>query len=210
MAAGNTLEGILAAYLTGRSAGVTAAFVRASDIFRFAGVAVVAGATVSATIGVGSLTLGGYADATDFGVIWFTWWLGDAAGAIVVTPLLVLWYADRQWSWPKWRVIEAVLLLGALVLIGSMTFFHPRLEPYPLSFLCLGPLVWAALRFEQREVATAVALLALIATWATATGRGPFTMETSNESLLILQGFMTFMSLTALSMAALTSERSAL
>jgi signal transduction histidine kinase/ActR/RegA family two-component response regulator len=210
VAAGNTLEGVLAAYLVSRFAGGTAAFARASDIFRFAGIGVVAGATVSATIGVSSLTLGGYAPAADFGAIWFTWWLGDAAGGIVFTPLLVLWYRDREWTWPGWRWMETALLLGALVLVGSMTFFHPALSSYPLSFLCLAPLVWAAFRFEQREVATAIALLALIATWATATGHGPFVMQTSNESLLVLQGFMTFMALTTLSMAALTSERSAL
>lgn len=210
VATGNTLEGVLAAYLAGRFAGGTAAFARAPDIFRFAGVGIVAGATVSATIGVASLTLGGYAPPADFGAIWFTWWLGDAAGAIVVTPLLVLWHVDRQWSWPAWRVIEAALLLGSLVLVCSMTFFHPQLESYPLPFLCLAPLVWAAFRFGPREVATVVALLALLATWATATGHGPFVMQTANESLLVLQGFMTFMALTTLSMAALTSERGAL
>jgi signal transduction histidine kinase/ActR/RegA family two-component response regulator len=208
--AGNTLEGLLAAYLVGRFADGTAAFARASNIFKFAGVGVVAGATVSATIGVASLTLGGYAPPADFWAIWFTWWLGDVAGGIVVTPLLVLWYTDRQWTWPAWRVIESTLLLGSLVLVGSITFFHPRLGSYPLSFLCLAPLVWAAVRFGQREVATAVVLLASIATWATATGQGPFVMQTSNESLLVLQGFMTFMALTTLSMAALTSERAAL
>jgi signal transduction histidine kinase/ActR/RegA family two-component response regulator len=210
VAIGNTLEGLLAAYLIGRFAGGIAAFDRAADIFKFAGIAVVAGATVSATIGVLSLTLGGYAPAADFGAIWLTWWIGDAAGGIVVTPLLVLWYADRRWSWPTWRVVESALLLGSLVLVGAMTFFHPRLGSYPLPFLCLAPLVWAAFRFGQREVATAVALLSLIAIWATATGNGPFVMQTSNESLLVLQGFMTFMAMTTLSIAALTSERAAL
>lgn len=209
VAAGNTLEGVVAAYLVGRFAGGTAVFAHASDLFRFAGVAVLA-TTVSATIGVMSLTLGGYAPAADFGAIWFTWWLGDAAGAIVVTPLLVLWYADRQWSRNAWRVIEAALLLGSIVIVGSVTFFHPLLAAYPLAFLCLPPLIWAAFRFGQREVATAVALLALIANWATVTGHGPFVMETPNESLLVLQGFMTFIAMTALSMAALIAERAAL
>jgi signal transduction histidine kinase/CheY-like chemotaxis protein len=210
IATGNTLEGVLAAYLVGRFAGGTSVFARASNIFKFAGIAVVAGATVSATIGVASLTLGGYAPAADFGAIWFTWWLGDAAGAIVVTPLLVLWHSDRQWSWPAWRVFELALLVGSLALVGWMTFFHPLLGSYPLSFLCLAPLVWAAFRFGQREAATAVVFLSLVVTWATATGHGPFIMQSSNESLLVLQGFMTFMALTTLSMAALTSERAAL
>jgi integral membrane sensor domain MASE1 len=46
---------------------------------------------VSATIGVGSLVLGGAAPAASFGPIWLTWWLGDMGGSLVVTPLLVLW-----------------------------------------------------------------------------------------------------------------------
>jgi len=75
VAAGNTLEGIVAAYLVARFAGGTAAFARASNIFRFALVAALASTTVSATIGVMSLTLGGYAPTADFGPIWFTWWL---------------------------------------------------------------------------------------------------------------------------------------
>ncbi|HEX5788578.1 MAG TPA: MASE1 domain-containing protein [Woeseiaceae bacterium] len=209
VATGNTLEGILAAYLVRQFADAATVFARASNIFRFAGVAAAA-AAVSATIGVGSLTLGGYAPPADFGAIWFTWWLGDVAGAVVVTPLLVLWSVDRLWAWPARRVIEAACLLGSLVLVGSMTFFHSRLGSYPLAFLSLAPLVWAAFRFGPREAATAVALLSLIATWATATGQGPFHMRTSNESLLVLQGFMTFMAMTALAMAALTSERAAL
>ena len=30
--------------------------------------------------------------------IWFTWWLGDAAGAVIVTPLIVLWWTNRSWG----------------------------------------------------------------------------------------------------------------
>ena len=61
VATGNSLEGVVAAYLVGRFAGGTAVFAHASNIFRFAGVAVLASTTVSAMIGVMSLTLGGYA-----------------------------------------------------------------------------------------------------------------------------------------------------
>lgn len=210
VAAGNTLEGIVAAYLVHRFAGGMAFFAQASNIFRFAGVAGLASTAVSATIGVISLTLGGYAPLLDFGAIWFTWWLGDAAGAIVVTPLLVLWYVDRQWSWAAWRAAEWLLLLGSLLVVAGMTFFNSLFAPYPLAFLCLAPLFWAAFRFGQREVATAVAMLALIATGATATGHGPFVMQAPNESLLVLQGFMIFVAMTALSMGALTGERTAL
>ena len=210
VAAGNTLEGVVAAYLVNRFADGTAFFTHAANIFRFAALAGLVSTAVSATIGVASLTLGGYALAADFQAIWFTWWLGDAAGAIVVTPLLVLWYVDRDEALTARQVIQSGLLYGLFVIVGSMTFFHPWLASYPLVFLCLPPLVWAAFRFGQREVASAVALLSLIAIWATATGHGPFVMQSPNESLLVLQGFVAVIAITALSMAALIGERTAL
>ena len=207
VAAGNTLEGVMAAYLVNRFAGGRNAFSRPADILKFACLAALLSTTVSATIGVASLTLGGYAAVQDLGGIWLTWWLGDAAGAMLVTPLLLLWYTDRAWGWAQPKIFEAALLLASIGIVGGVTFFHPAVAAYPLAFLCLAPLVWCALRFGPREVASAVALLAVIATAATATGHGSFVMQTPNESLLVLQVFMALIALTALPMAALTAER---
>ena len=89
-------------------------------------------------------------------------------------------------------------------------FFQPLLARYPLAFLCLPPLVWAAFRFRQRAVATTVAVMSVIATWATATGNGPFVMATPNESLLVLQAFTAMIAMTTLVMSALVQERVAL
>jgi signal transduction histidine kinase/ActR/RegA family two-component response regulator len=210
MAMGNTLEAVIATYLVNRFAGGRHAFVRPTDILTFAFLAALVSTTVSATIGVTSLTLGGHAPHAEFAAIWFTWWLGDAAGAMLVTPLLVLWYTDRDWNWKPAKILEVVLLLATTGIVAGVTFFHPALARYPLAFLCLAPLVWAALRFGPREVATVVALLSAIATAATVTGHGSFVLPTPNESLLALQAFMALTALTALPMAALTVERSAL
>ena len=46
-----------------------------------------------ATIGVTSLAAGGLAERAAFGSVWLTWWLGDLAGALLVTPVIVLWAA---------------------------------------------------------------------------------------------------------------------
>jgi len=35
--------------------------------------------------------LAGYTEANNFVSIWLTWWLGDVAGALVITPAVVLW-----------------------------------------------------------------------------------------------------------------------
>ncbi|HSF12667.1 MAG TPA: ATP-binding protein, partial [Erythrobacter sp.] len=84
------------------------------------------------------------------------------------------------------------------------------LNAYPLPFLCIPPLIWAAFRFGQREVATAVALFSAIATSATVAGSGPFVMASDNESLLVLQAFMATIAALTLPVAALVWERKAI
>src|SRR5207244_12645357 len=88
---GNTLEGVVGAYLVNRFAGGRNAFERAPDVFKFALVAAMLSTTVSATVGVTTLAVSGYAKWADYGPIWLTWWLGDVAGGVVVAPVVCLW-----------------------------------------------------------------------------------------------------------------------
>jgi integral membrane sensor domain MASE1 len=125
-----------------RFAGGRDAFARPVDILKFACLAALVSTTVSATIGVTSLALGGYAATSELGAVWLTWWLGDAAGAMLITPLLVLWYTNRAGGgWPPKKMLEAGLLLLSIGVVGGVTFFHPAVAAYPLAFLCLAPLV---------------------------------------------------------------------
>lgn len=86
IATGNTLEGLAGTYLVNRYANGSNAFDRPQDIFKFAALAAIVSTTVSSTIGVTSLALGGFARWADYQPIWFTWWLGDAAGALIAAP----------------------------------------------------------------------------------------------------------------------------
>jgi len=76
IAGGNTLEALVGAYLVRRFARGAAVFERAQDIFKLAALAAVVSTAVSATIGVASLELTGYARWTEAGSIWLTWWCG--------------------------------------------------------------------------------------------------------------------------------------
>ena len=87
IALGNTLEAVLGAALVNRFAGGRDALDRVRNIFLFVLLAGFLSTTVSATIGVTSLALGGFARWSDYGSIWLTWWLGDAAGDLIVAPL---------------------------------------------------------------------------------------------------------------------------
>ena len=208
IAAGNALEALLGAALITRFAGGPRAFERAQDIFTFSMLAAVA-CTASATVGVTTLVLARSAQWADYGQIWLTWWLGDTAGAVVVAPLAILWTLSPAARARGTRLAEAVASLGAVALVGAAVFATAGARPAPLPFLSLAPLMWMALRFPVREVATGIGVLALIATWTTAHGIGPFASQSQspNESLLLLQAFMITMTLMMLPVAALVGEQ---
>ena len=210
IAAGNTAEAFAAAYLITRFAGGKRTLDRAPDIVRFFVLAGPIASGVSATIGASTLALGGLASPATFGPVWLTWWLGDAGGAILVTPALLLWARRSTISWNRARFAEVVLLyvsLCAAALFVFSGFWQVRSIGYPLEFLCTPFLIWAAYRFGQREAATAMLVLASIATWGTLRGFGPFWRESPNVSLLLLQVFNAVIALTSLVLAAVVRER---
>src|SRR5437773_3855322 len=181
IATGNTLEGLAGDYLVNRSAHGAHAFDRPQDIFNFAVLAGLASTTVSPFFGVTSLALGGYADWADYGRIWLTWWLGDAGGALLVAPVLLLWGQDIRVQWTPAQASEAGLMLATVGLVGLAVFggvLPTSLESDLLPYLCIPVLVWAAFRFSPREAATAMLLLAGMAIWGTLSGFGPFARET--------------------------------
>jgi signal transduction histidine kinase/ActR/RegA family two-component response regulator len=208
IAVGNTLEALAGAYLVERFANGARAFERARDIFRYALAASLASTLLSPTFGVTSLILGGYGRWADYGSVWWTWWLGDVAGDLVIAPALLLWASAHTGGWTLSRRLEAVLGLLATVFVGLVVFRELLFTTInrPLAFLCMPPLVWAAFRFGPREVATGVAVLSGIAVWGTADGRGPFATAGPSESLLLLEAFMATLAVTVVPVAALVQE----
>jgi len=209
IALGNTLEALIGAGLIRRYARGPQVFEHATDIFRFVGFGALLCTATSATVGVTSLCLGGLASWGDFWSIWITWWLGDAVGALVVAPPLVLW-SRRPWPrWCRWSRLHATLLLFLTVTTTVIVFNGALLglQNLPLSFLCIPPLVWAAFRFEQHGAATTSLLISAVAVWCTAHGFGPFVAGTPNSSLLLLQAFMGTVAVTALALGAVVAER---
>src|SRR5262249_28188898 len=87
IAAGNTIEGVVGAILVTYFANGAKCFERARDVFKFVGLAGMVATAISATIGVTTLSALGFAPWNDFEAIWITWWLGDATGALIVTPV---------------------------------------------------------------------------------------------------------------------------
>ena len=211
IAVGNTLEAVLGAYLVRRFAQGRRAFEHVLDIGKFALFAGALTTLVSATIGTIALALNGLASWADFDRIWLTWWFGDATGALIVTPALLLW-ANSANGWTVARALEAVASLVALVFVCLLVFGGETIfgtQNYPVAYFVLPALVWIAFRFGPRETATAIVVLAGIALWGTLRGYGPFAVFVfpSNQAFTLLQGFVCVFGLTCLSLASVVEQR---
>jgi signal transduction histidine kinase/integral membrane sensor domain MASE1/ActR/RegA family two-component response regulator len=209
IAGGNTLEALLGAYLVRRFARGTAAFERAQDIFKLAALAATGSTAVSATIGVASLVLTGHAALRDAGWIWLTWWLGDASGILLLTPLVVLW-GQPSAEPMRHRRLELVALFTVVAASAVLVFGGVLPEDWrrlPTAFVSIPPLLWAAYRFGPRTISTALCVLFAVAVAGTLSGSGPFAPYRPSVSLPLVQSFLAMMALTTLPLAAVVSER---
>ncbi len=210
IAAGNTLEALVGAGLVQRFANGRHAFDRPQDVFKYVLLAAFFSTAMSATVGVTSLTLGGFASRNQYAPVWLTWWLGDMVSNLIVAPLIILW-SVRGLERFKWRPLLELLLALFLVFVIGQTVFGGWLpfkaKNYPLEYLTIPLLLWAAFRLGRRGTITAAFVMSGVATIGTLRGFGPFSTGDPNESLLLLQVFMGTMTVMALSLAAIISEQ---
>ena len=209
IATGNTLEAVAGAWLVNRFAGGKSVFDRPQGVFKFA-VAAAISAMLSPALGVTSLALEGFADWSKYGAIWATWWLGDVTGDLIFTPLVLLWGIRWKITWKEQEALEVGVLLLLLTLLSAVVFggwLQISARNYPIAFIC-GPIViWTAFRFTQRETATGIFILSLIAVWGTVRGFGPFVGESENQSLLNVQSWTAVLAITAMALSAGMAER---
>jgi diguanylate cyclase (GGDEF)-like protein len=208
MAAGNTCEGVLAAYLVNRYAGGRHALQNPRNSLRFTGVVLLTTATVSATIPALSLSLSGLAYWTDYGSLWLTMSLGGLVSMLLISPAIILYSQGANRVVKPALAVEGAVALVAVLAIGVLVFYRAPLElrMFPHELLCLPVLLWVAFRLGRRAAVAAMLILATFAIVGTLNGYGPFVRPTAFNSLLIVQLFMALTAMMTLSLSALASE----
>jgi signal transduction histidine kinase len=164
----------------------------------------------AATIGVAALAAAGTLPAGGAGEAWRAWWLGDLAGIVVVTPLLLAWRSAPRLPRSPRRLIEAAALGVAAAAVWLFVFratVPSDAAPFRQAYLFFPLVMWAALRFGPRAVTLTTLLVATLAVVATALGRGPFVQKDLHTSLLHLQVFVAVIGVTGLVLAAAICER---
>ncbi len=199
---GNALEAVVGAWLVNR-------FGQPARLETLRGVLVLvllgAGIAPVASATVGSATLAWFGMQT-FAAAWPLFWLGDATGVLIVAPLALVvfqnwhrkaWLSDARWM--EACVLGLIFLgVAALSLSGHLAS----------AYVVMPPLLWAAVRFEFRGAAVALALLALITVVFTISGASQFVgdPETQRQEQVMLQLFLVISAFSVLIVAAISRQ----
>lgn len=168
--AGQSLEAIVAVLMV-RRLGIGSWFRGVPDTINFCLLVCLLPPLVGAGLGSLSQFAHGIVPASEWHFGFFTWWLGDAMGLLIVTPLLMSW-----WPWPfdrikpafEWFAVTALLFITGLVLTTLAG------ERGNLLFFLLLPFVgWLALKYGTAGASSAVAVLAVLV-FGMAEGAGHF------------------------------------
>jgi len=205
---GNALEALAGAALIRHFIGVPRRFERVGDVVAFVVIAALS-CTIAATVAVLSMTAVGLVSWPQFLPNWWTWWQGDVAGIIIVTPLILTWRLRRAAPWSHRKMLEAACFASLLAVVTLFIFSKETgiFSQFSLAFAILPFMIWAALRFSQRIVTTAIAFVSAFAVDHTINGMGPFALWSLNESLLTLLAFISTIVVTGLVLSALRIER---
>jgi len=214
IALGSLLQAVVGYTLIRRLIGSSAFFSNAPNVAKFTSIEIFS-CMISPTFGCTAMLWTGFIQPADYAHSWLTFWLGDVAGVLIVAPLLLVWTdrwknrAQRGWQpntnyRPIWQpVIEIGVWLLLLALVGVVAFGYG----YPVEYLLIPLLVWAAFRFGQRFITVAVLLVCMVAIAGAIRGTSSFNRDSLNESLLLLQAFVGAITVTTLILSAVIIER---
>ncbi|MFD9500975.1 MASE1 domain-containing protein [Streptomyces sp. NPDC060035] len=201
---GNTLAPICSYLLLSR-AGFRNDLDRLQDALALVFLGALGPMLISATIGSSTLFLSGALPASGFWPTWSVWWTGDAMGVLIVTPFLLV----ARWArWPHavgllvWA--EAAALTACTL---TVTYLATNAGSSSLLFLVFPFLIWASFRFERAGAAPCALAVSTLAIRASGRMTGPFAHHDLLTNMVTLQAFNGTVSLTALLLTAVVSER---
>ena len=210
IAAGNTLEALVGAWLLARFPGFDVGLRTRRDVLALIVLAAFFATMISAFVGVATLAGIGTVPPQDYATAWVKWWLGDMMGMLVVAPPLLLWMREPLRAPSPARVVEALCLLALLVIVTLRIFGSLELAPtrYDAAPMAVFPFViWGSLRFRQPGASLVTLLCGLMVVWGASQGTGPFMSGDSFYDVVQWCTFSIIVAVTGLVLAASIAEQ---
>lgn len=184
-------EPLVGAWLLAGQRRFDPSFRRLSDAILFV-LAAVACTTAGALMGTLALRLSGTVSWSEMGTAWFHWWVPNVVSVLTLTPVF-LTFSSQKLKIPERGpagLTELGLELLGLALLDAFVFFPHHPHPYlPLMVMYADFLlhVTISIRWNVRVGATALFLTSVIGIIGTMSGRGPYTIGSPSDNLVVLQ-----------------------
>src|SRR5204863_1445543 len=121
---------------------------RYSDVLALVLYGAVLSTTISATVGVASLSASGLVPPGGTLSTWRVWWFGDLGGDLLVAPALLVLASRPRLERRPWIRTEAAALWVVLVAVAMIAFSTRE----PLVYILFPILFWIAVRFRQTGI----------------------------------------------------------
>lgn len=211
IAIGNTLEAIVAVWLTNRLIARRYFLNHSRKVFTFT-LILIFSCTISALIG--SLSVLNWPSETPgfaaFVRVFDTWWVGDIVGALVFAPLIMAYSQHYRLFLLSKKELFGFTLFSLILLeaiFGGISVFD--LNSASFAFLPLPLLIAVGYRVGLRGVVLFTLALSVLAITGTFRGFGPFADEAVSQSLVLLQVYIGLVALSGLLLSSIIAEREA-
>ncbi|MBW6522052.1 diguanylate cyclase [Sphingomonas sp. RHCKR47] len=206
----NGLEVVIAVTVIRRGAEVVDLLGSIRATIRFILAAGVVAPAISGVLGAATATM---VYGQVFAVSWENWFLSDALGLLVFTPVFMAVFSGQLAEcFHSKTVAERGAGLALLALVAATSYVVFFVAALPALFVLYAPVMLVTFRVGPLGTKMAVMTIAVVGAWATATGHGPVVMMTLDPVAQAhsFQAFLAVMLLTCLPVAAEVAERARL
>lgn len=206
----DTIGPLLLGWLLIKWAGKDISFTKLNEVLGLILIAIFANALTAAIAALNASFFG-----APFFPFWRTWWIADGLGILLVTPLIVTWFNEKQYfvipSISKIIEVIAILIISIVLVFCYFAENQFKLPIIPHSYMLFIPLIWVAWRLGPCGTATWLISLAIIELGITLLEIGSFPLggKTKVERVLYVQLYLSAKGIVALLLAASFAERKA-
>ncbi|MEO1095369.1 MAG: adenylate/guanylate cyclase domain-containing protein [Cyanobacteria bacterium J06638_28] len=203
----NTLQAVLAVWLL-RRVDFSLRIDRIRDVGSLLFLGALIPSTLSATIGMLTCCLANMTSWSDFGLSWFTWWMGNVGGILIWVPtiLILLEYPHKLFIRQDYSLLW-VMSLSLMCWSVLAAPYRMAIAPFPLEYLPYTLILLGAIRFGRPGAALSILITTGFAVWGFIQEQGPFFLSTEPQfAILALQAYVCVVVITVLALTASVEE----
>ncbi|MBW4612937.1 MAG: MASE1 domain-containing protein [Desmonostoc vinosum HA7617-LM4] len=199
----NTIDPVIITALVVRFIPLIYPFNRTQDTIKFIAFLLLF-TPFTALVGITTQCVIGFSTWDNFWLLWLGWYISTVVSMLIIAPALLTLFQHfcigRQFR--RTSTTEFILVTVLLISIGCTAFWSDN----PLEYVMILPLLWAAFRLEQWQTTLLIIVMAIIAIFGTSRGFGSFAKDSVGTSLLLLQSFMSALTVATLILSAAMQE----